>query len=53
MGNRVRIIAFKTILVYPMSGDFIPYPYLWGQFLSYTCILIGEFSTDYRVSGLH
>jgi hypothetical protein len=38
----------KPIPVYPMGGDFVPYPYPWGQFLSRTRILIGEFP---RVSG--
>jgi hypothetical protein len=29
--------------VYPMGEDFVPYPYPWGQFLSHTRTLIGEF----------
>jgi hypothetical protein len=43
----------KPITVYPMGGDFVPYPYPWGQFLSHTRTLIGEFPTGYRVSGPH
>jgi hypothetical protein len=35
----------KPIPVYPMGGDFVTYPYPWGQFLSHTCTLIGEFPT--------
>jgi hypothetical protein len=35
----------KPIPVYPMSEDFVPYPYPWGQFLSHTHTLIGEFPT--------
>jgi hypothetical protein len=43
----------KPILVYPMGGDFVPYSYPWGQFLSHTRTLIGEFPMGYRVSGPH
>jgi hypothetical protein len=43
----------KPILVYPMGGDFVPYPYPWGQFSSHTHTLIGEFPTGWRVSGPH
>jgi hypothetical protein len=39
----------KPIPVYPMGGDFVPDPYPWGQFLSHTRTLIGEFPTGYRV----
>jgi hypothetical protein len=48
---RFGLLLPKPIPVYPMSGDFVPYPYPWGQFLSHT--LIGEFPTGYRVSGHH
>ena len=41
----------KPIPVYPMGRDFVPYPYPWGQFLSHTRTLIGEFPTGWRVSG--
>jgi hypothetical protein len=30
------LLLLKHIHVYPMSGDFVPYPYRWGQFLSHT-----------------
>jgi hypothetical protein len=43
----------KPIPVYPMGGDFVPYPYPWGQFSSHTRTLIGEFPTGWRVSGPH
>jgi hypothetical protein len=43
----------KPIPVYPMGEDFVPYPYPWGQFLSHTRTLIGEFPMGYRVSGPH
>jgi hypothetical protein len=43
----------KPISVYPMSGDFVPYPYPWVQFLSHTRTLKGEFPTGWRVSGPH
>jgi hypothetical protein len=34
-----------------MGEDFVPYPYPWGQFLSHTRTLIGEFPwvIGYRV----
>jgi hypothetical protein len=35
----------EPIPVYPMGGDFVPYPYPWVQFLSHTRTLIGEFPT--------
>jgi hypothetical protein len=41
----------KPISVYPMGGDFVPYPYPWGQFSSHTRILIGEFPTGCRLAG--
>jgi hypothetical protein len=43
----------KPIPVYPMGGDFVPYPYPRGQFSSHTRTLIGEFPTGWRVSGPH
>jgi hypothetical protein len=43
----------KPIPVYPMGEDFVPYPYPWGQFLSHTRTLIGEFPMGYRVLGPH
>jgi hypothetical protein len=43
----------KPIPIYPMGEDFVPYLYTWGQFLSHTRTLIGEFPTGYRVSGPH
>jgi hypothetical protein len=41
----------KPIPVYPMGGDFVPYPYPWVQFSFHTRTLIGEFPTvgGYRV----
>jgi hypothetical protein len=42
---RFGLLLPKLILVYPMGGYFVPYPYPWGQFLSHTCTLIGEFPT--------
>jgi hypothetical protein len=47
------LLLLKPIPVYPMGGDFVPYPYPWGQFLSYTRTLIGEFPTGWWVSGPH
>jgi hypothetical protein len=46
-----RLLLPKPIPVYPIGGDFVPYPYPWGQFLSHTRTLIGEFPTvsGYRV----
>jgi hypothetical protein len=41
----------KPIPVYSMGGDFVPYPYPWGQFSSHTRTLIGEFPTGWWVSG--
>jgi hypothetical protein len=32
-----RLLLSKPIPVYPMGGDFVPYSYPWGQFLSHTC----------------
>jgi hypothetical protein len=43
----------KPIPIYPMGGDFVPYPYPWGQFSSHTRTLIGEFPTSWRVSSPH
>jgi hypothetical protein len=43
----------KPIPVYPMGGDFVPYPYPWIHFLSHTRTLIGEFPMGWRVSGPH
>jgi hypothetical protein len=40
---RFGLLLLKLILVYPMSEDFASYPYSWGQFLSHTYTLIGEF----------
>jgi hypothetical protein len=48
-----RLLLPKPIPVYPMGGDFIPYPYPWGQILSHTRTLIGEFPTGWWVSGPH
>jgi hypothetical protein len=42
---RFGLLLPKPIPVYPMGEDFVPYPYPWGQFLSHTRILIGEFPT--------
>jgi hypothetical protein len=47
------LLLSKPIPVYPMGGDFVPYPYPWVQFLSHTRTLIGEFPTGWRVSGPH
>jgi hypothetical protein len=40
-----ELLLPKPIPVYPISGDFVPYPHPWGQFLSRTHTLIGEFPT--------
>jgi hypothetical protein len=42
---RFGLLLPKPIPVYPMGEDFVPYPSLWGQFVSHTHTLIGEFPT--------
>jgi hypothetical protein len=38
------IIGFILLFPKPIRGDFIPYPYPRGQFLSHTRTIIGEYT---------
>jgi hypothetical protein len=40
-----RLLLSKPILVYPMGGDFVPYPYPWGQFSFHTRTLSASLGT--------